>query len=389
MAKQIKTGHRQRLRERFLAGDNAAYTDEALLELLLMYAIPQRDVQPLAKKLLQEFGTLSNVLAADVETLGRIKGIKSGTAVLLKVIHWLQTHTREGKGEPAFKKPPKIEQPTLFEPSDEKLQQYVSDTKTVGAQTRKKTGSKRSRGLFSKAELKEAIALLPALPNTDALTEVRQYLSENLHYNAEQTRYRYAHYIIRRMFPNGRADQALRMFAKHFRNSRDLKEVCFYRFVKAEPLMEQVIEDLLLPGLGSGQLQRENITEYLINRFPGFSVKECAWAIVDALRAGGIVKANRVKISFAYREISLPAFAFVLHSEFPEPGMYDLAKLETDRTIRAMLWNPDRILPSLYELRNQGLISKVSEIDNVRQFTTKWTLAKVVEYLMKNYKNSG
>ncbi len=46
--------------------------------------------------------------------------------------------------------------------------------------------------------------------------------------------------------------------------------------------------------------------------------------------------------------------------------------------IRAMLWNPERLLHALYELRNQGLISKILEIDNIRQFTTKYTLAGVV-----------
>jgi DNA repair protein RadC len=173
------------------------------------------------------------------------------------------------------------------------------------------------------------------------------------------------------MFPNGQADPAIRLFARYYRNSLDLKEVCFYRFVKAEPLMEQVIDELLLPDLGIGRLP-----------LSARSTKECAQAIVDALRAGGIVKADRLEISYSYRDIPLPAFAFVLHSEFPEPGMYDTATLEVNRTIRAMLWNPDRILPSLYELRNQGFISKVSEIDNVRQFTTKWSLEKVVEQLV-------
>ena len=47
-------GHRQRLRERFLVRESGALTDEALLELLLCYAIPQRDVQPLAKRLIRK-----------------------------------------------------------------------------------------------------------------------------------------------------------------------------------------------------------------------------------------------------------------------------------------------------------------------------------------------
>ena len=62
--------------------------------------------------------------------------------------------------------------------------------------------------------------------------------------------------------------------------------------------------------------------------------------------------------------------------------MFDLGQLEGNKTILALLWDPSRILPSLYELRNQGLISKISEIDNVRQFTTKWSLKDVVERLV-------
>ncbi|MDP1069133.1 hypothetical protein, partial [Klebsiella pneumoniae] len=61
MADSKKTGHRQRLRERFLAGDENSRSEEALLELLLTYAIPQRDVQPLAKHLLEAFGGLPGV----------------------------------------------------------------------------------------------------------------------------------------------------------------------------------------------------------------------------------------------------------------------------------------------------------------------------------------
>ena len=46
------TGHRQRLKDRFNAGDAAALTDVALLELLLTFAIPRADVRPLAQALI-------------------------------------------------------------------------------------------------------------------------------------------------------------------------------------------------------------------------------------------------------------------------------------------------------------------------------------------------
>jgi hypothetical protein len=48
-----------------------------------------------------------------------------------------------------------------------------------------------------------------------------------------------------------------------------------------------------------------------------------------------------------------------------------------------MLWNPDKLLAGLYELRNLGVLAKVSEIDRFRQFTTKFTLEELIEYLGK------
>ena len=91
-------------------------------------------------------------------------------------------------------------------------------------------------------------------------------------------------------------------------------------------------------------MPREHIRKRLSEKFPDKSTSECSTAIVDALNAGGIAKADRTKLSFAYREIPVVSFAFVLHSEFPEPGMYDIKKLEENRLIRAMLWNPEGCL---------------------------------------------
>ena len=377
MADQEKSGHRQRLRERFLAGDEKAYTDEAILELLLSYAIPQKDLQPLVQNLLTKFGDLGGVLTADLDVLCQIDGIKHYAAVLLKVTDWIRSHYQDATQSQVLK--PINKQNKLFEtpepsPSLIPVKPHIKTPKPVTP--------RRGSEMFSNAVLKEAIKLMPKLPETDSLEEIRHYLREHLHFNAAQTRQRYANYIVRRMFPEGQADPALRHFAKAFENNQNLRDVVFYRFLNAEPLLIQVIEELLLPHLGNGRLERYKIKQYLSDRFPvAKSVKDCVQAITDALGACGIARVDRVKISFGYRDILLPAFAFVLHSEFPDPGIYDIGKLENNQTIRAMLWNPDRLLPSLYELRNQSLISKVSEIDNIRHFTTKYSLNEVVERL--------
>jgi len=69
-----KSGHRERLRKSFLSGNEGSHTDEALLELLLTYAIPQKDVRPLANQLISKFGSLQNVLSADVERWSSLFG---------------------------------------------------------------------------------------------------------------------------------------------------------------------------------------------------------------------------------------------------------------------------------------------------------------------------
>jgi DNA repair protein RadC len=249
-----------------------------------------------------------------------------------------------------------------------------------------------SRGhseLFAKAILKETIAALPKLPLVGSVEELRKPLRSILHFNSEQTRIRYSNYILRRMFPFGQVDKALLAFARSFIGTRELKEVCFYRFMKAQPIMERIALELLIPRIGIGLLQRKQIHDYLLEKYPGKrSYGDYSKEIVEALEAGGLVTSDSKSISFRYRDPPTVSFAFVLYSEFPGPGMFNIAGVELNRMMVAMLWEPSRFLPALYELRNRGLISKVSEIDNVRQFTTKWTLTEAVERLVIEEKPS-
>ncbi len=370
-------GHRQRLRDRFAKSEESSRSEEALLELLLTYAIPQKDVQALAKRLLSDHDNLSSLLEAPMETLCQANGIKENGAVLIKLVDWIRRHHDSKKPGKETPKPPK--QDTLFETLPAELEQV---SLVVAEPRRAKVIQRDGTEMFGKAVLREAIQILPSLPDSESLGEIRSFLRAQLHFSAEQTRQRYTNYITRRMFPNGYADAPLRLFARAFPDTQELRDVCFYRFLLSEPLEVEIIEDLILPNLGTGRLSRERIRRRLAEKFPeAKSIVDCGKAIVDALTAGGIAQAERTKISFAYREIPVASFAFVLHSEFPEPGMYDIRKLGENRMIRAMLWNPEWLLHALYELRNQGLISKVSEIDNIRQFTTKHTLAGVVEQI--------
>ena len=79
----IHDGHRQRLKTEFLAWPGS-FPDHKLLELLLFYANPRSDTNPLAHELLERFGSLAGVLDADPEELQKVKGMGEHGAVLLK-----------------------------------------------------------------------------------------------------------------------------------------------------------------------------------------------------------------------------------------------------------------------------------------------------------------
>jgi DNA repair protein RadC len=78
-------GHRQRLRERFMEAGENALQDYELMELMLFRAIPRRDVKPLAKAIIERFGSFAEALAARPERLREISGLPEGAIVDLKV----------------------------------------------------------------------------------------------------------------------------------------------------------------------------------------------------------------------------------------------------------------------------------------------------------------
>jgi DNA repair protein RadC len=91
---QFHTGHRDRLKEKFLDKKLVEYEQ---LELLLCYAIPRRDVRPLARKLIQHFGSVYYVLNANIDELVAIDGVGHSTAVLIKLVHSLICISHEKK----------------------------------------------------------------------------------------------------------------------------------------------------------------------------------------------------------------------------------------------------------------------------------------------------
>ncbi len=95
-----RNGHRKRVKESYLKNSFLSMPDSNVLELMLFYAIPQKDVKQIAYDLLNRFGTLEAVLTADVQELQRIHGISEHSAILLKLfndVHMRMNQNRAGE----------------------------------------------------------------------------------------------------------------------------------------------------------------------------------------------------------------------------------------------------------------------------------------------------
>lgn len=90
-------GHRDRLRERFRNKGPDALAEYELLELVLYRSIPRRDVKPLAKSLISEFGSFAEVIAAPSARLEKMKGLSEISVADIKLIHASALAMNSGK----------------------------------------------------------------------------------------------------------------------------------------------------------------------------------------------------------------------------------------------------------------------------------------------------
>ncbi|MBQ9963930.1 MAG: RadC family protein [Clostridia bacterium] len=92
-------GHRQRMKRQFRRVGIDQFEPHQVLELLLFYAVPQRDTNPLAHRLLDKFDDLPSVLDADYQSLCSVEGVSEHTATFLMLCGQLLTRYHKEKQE--------------------------------------------------------------------------------------------------------------------------------------------------------------------------------------------------------------------------------------------------------------------------------------------------
>ena len=84
--KSEHSGHRERLRRRFIDNGLDGFEEHQALELYLFYAIPRRDTNPLAHRLLERYRNIGGVCDAPIDELERDFGLSESAAALLKLL---------------------------------------------------------------------------------------------------------------------------------------------------------------------------------------------------------------------------------------------------------------------------------------------------------------
>lgn len=82
----VHDGHRARLKQRYREQGLDGFSDLHVLELLLFFCVPRGDVNPLAHRLLERFGSLAGVMDAAEEDLLSVKGVGANCALMLKLV---------------------------------------------------------------------------------------------------------------------------------------------------------------------------------------------------------------------------------------------------------------------------------------------------------------
>ena len=102
-APSLHSGHRQRMKQKFLLNRGREMADHELLELFLYYSIPRCDTNETAHRMINEMGSLKDVFTTPTDKLLSVKGVGGETLTLIRIIQAINKRINMQRYEPKQK----------------------------------------------------------------------------------------------------------------------------------------------------------------------------------------------------------------------------------------------------------------------------------------------
>ncbi len=390
-----KAGHRERLRERFLSGDASSRTDLGVLELLLTFAVPRRDVRPLAEALLAHFGGLDRVLAADVSALRLVGGVDSHVSTLVKLVDYIcQTRPvpRPGAAPRDHASSVSVDTPSAAERlerprvtsiplAQSEMPLNLPGQPELPLPQKDPVGHGREQKTLQDALLVEGLLALRLSQEVHSTEELHETLVKRLGQNSMETRRRYAHSIERWFFPDGLNGLLPRVW-RAYQEETIAMDLLRWSYLNQEPIMGQCVAEALFP-CETGLVIPATYFDKFLQDHLGEPASE---------KTRKRLKTNLKKLGFLDRPKGNPdrllpvatqktSFLILVHHLFA-------AKAVRTVELRNLLANPfwrylgykseDAVRALLREADASGLLGKYVVADQLEQVTTCFTLNELL-----------
>lgn len=382
------------IRQKFLSGDAALRTGEALLQLLLTFGDSGCDVQLLTRDLLARFGDFSKVLDADVDALRSVAGLESNVPTLLKLVDQI---CRARRIIPSEAQPPSVpgglEAKTL-PPSEYPAPEFTRPVPLTQSEMPlilpgqselplvRQAPAIRERKTIQDVLLAEGLLALKLAHEAKSPEELQDILVKRLGQNSMETRRRYAQSIVRWFFPDGLTGLLPRVWLT-YQDEAIALDLLRWSYLAQEPIMGRCVADALFPcetGLVMPATYFDKFLQDHLGEAPPDKTRER-------------LKSNLKKLGFLDRAKGKPdrllpvvptktSFLILLHHLFA-------AKAVRTVELRNLVTNPfwkflgykseDAIRALLREADGAGLVGKYVVADQLEQVTTCFTLDEFME----------
>lgn len=238
------------------------------------------------------------------------------------------------------------------------------------------------RTYFNNPLIGESLRHLPEAVNHPTSVAFRNFLIEHLHHNSQGTRARFAQYISQRYSRDGAMNLDLARAIARWGEERTGREILYFELLQATPILSETAALWLAEQPPSGA-PRSALLEFVARRLLGKSAGQVAKAMVQAFRECGKLTSPKPAVYLpVWSAPPIEAFLYVLARLYPERTMVRLDLFLGEPILRALLWPRPAVEGLLAAACSAGHLSRISELDQVRQFTLDGTGAERMNRLL-------